>query len=105
MDVAVVDDAVSTIAEEAPYIAAILILSAGHLWVLYKTIHAHVRARESQEDRWIERVQVIAGDCHGAQDRASRAIEKLSESEKEIATSLSGLNVKVDTVISLARKA
>ncbi len=105
----------AAIARQAPYAAALLILSVGYAWMLWKFIEAanarmdrtesrHTQDRQAQEDRWLNRVQNISVECHDAQDRASIAIEKMAISTHETATAVVSLNTKLDTIVDLARK-
>jgi len=109
------DDAIAEIARQAPYAAALLVLSIGYCFMLWKFIQAanermdstesrHSEDRKAQEDRWLNRVNDISGQCHEAQDRASKAIEKMASSSASMATSMSALDSKLDTVISIARQ-
>ncbi len=110
------DEAVAEIARQAPYAAALLVLSVGYGFMLWKFIESankrmdqtevrHTNDRQTQEDRWMSRVQDISVDCHSAQDRASIAIERMSTSAHETSIAVVSLNTKLDTIVDLARKA
>jgi len=109
------DDAMAAIARQAPYAAALLILSVGYCWTLWKFLESankrmdqtevrHSEDRQTQEERWLNRVQDISGECHEAQDRASLAIEKMATSSADMAKSMTALDSKLDTVIAIARQ-
>jgi len=108
------DDALLEIAKQAPYAAAFIGLTISYLLMIWKFIHLaveridaaevrHARERELQEQRWLSRVSNIADDCHEAQGRASVAITNLAAAEAQVASSLAGMNAKMDILVREGR--
>ena len=110
------DAAIAEIAKQAPYAAMFLIFTAANAWFLWRLIQnfngrmdgverRHSEERQAQEDRWIDRVQHISIDCHATQAQATLAIEKLADSNQDVARSMTGMSAKIDTAIHIARSA
>ena len=108
------DEALTEVAKQAPYAAAFLLLTIVYLMMLWKFILAanermdsaeirHSREREAQESRWLNRVGAISEDCHEAQERASLAITNLAAAEVQVATSMAGMNAKMDILVREGR--
>ncbi len=109
------DAAIAEIAKQAPYAAMFLIFTCINGWVLWRLIHnfndrmdttevRHSKERETQEQRWIDRVASISMECHETQAQASEALERLATSNQGLATSMAGMTAKLDTAIQIASR-